>query len=414
MSKKSSKKKKSKKSFFYRIKENHLSKKTILSVVAAFCCVLFITASCIGIHVYKKRKADRTVRIAFYGLSEEITDLIKEKIPQEENIILDFNVISADNFDKAIVNQKYDMLFTWKGEITDSLSASAEEIPPRVLETMPKSLRDKKCLPIILDHCELTFSTEVKNKIGRDIPMSFTSFYDYLNAAKSTVFSPFFCNGAEDRILIDFIGAIVMAKGGLRAYNKLIEELRITENLDTVIDVKLDGKDCTLRSILDMLKEWPKNGLTHPGWYNGRGNDLYYFAENKQIACFFTLLSEHRKIPYNVIKNYEASLFPPDISASNYGLIAPAVSCMLLSDNSNSKRYIANFFTEEAQEELSNKTSLAPVHYRSQAYDRQADDVRFWAASCAGGAVPDLYLAVYQRKSKELEKLCSEIRSYVR
>ena len=57
---------------------------------------------------------------------------------------------------------------------------------------------------------------------------------------------------------------------------------------------------------------------------------------------------------------------------------------------------------------------LAPVHYRAQAYDRQADDVRFWAASCAGGAVPDLYLACFQRKSKELEKLCADIRNYVR
>ena len=406
-------KNKNKVSLLTRLKS--LNRKTIISAASIFCGVILITGLVIGVRTIKKRRADRTVRIAFYGLSEEITELIKEKIPQEENIILDFNVISADNFDKAIVNQKYDMLFTWKGEITDSLSASAEEIPARVLETMPKSLRNKKCVPIILDHCELTFSTEVKNKIGRDIPMSFTAFNDYLKAAKSAVFSPFFCNGAEDRIMIDFIGAIVMAQGGLSAYNKLIEELRInSDNLEAVMDVKLDGKDCTLRSILDMLKGWPENGLTHPAWYNGRGNDLVYFAESKQLACFFTLLSEHRKITYNVIKNYEASLFPPDTSASNYGLIAPAVSCMLLSDNSNSKRYLANFFTEEAQEELSNKTSLAPVHYRSQAYDRQADDVRFWAASCAGGAVPDLYLAVYQRKSKELEKLCSEIRSYVK
>jgi hypothetical protein len=87
---------------------------------------------------------------------------------------------------------------------------------------------------------------------------------------------------------------------------------------------------------------------------------------------------------------------------------------MLLSDNSNAKRYIANFFTEETQTEFSDKTNLAPVHSRAQAYDRQADDVRFWAASCAGGAVPDLYLAAYQRRPEELKKLCGEVRSYVR
>ena len=147
---------------------------------------------------------------------------------------------------------------------------------------------------------------------------------------------------------------------------------------------------------------------------NGRGNDLVYFAESNQLGSFFTLLSEHRKIPYNVIKNFESSLFPAEVNANNYGLIAPAVSVMLLSDNSNCKRYIGAFFTEEAQTEFSDKTNLAPVHYRAQAYDRQADDVRFWAASCAGGAVPDLYLAVYQRRPDDLAKMCAEIRGYLR
>ena len=391
-----------------------ISRKTIIYLVAAVCGVLIIVGTSIGVHSYRKQRADRTVRIAFYGLSEDVTKLIKEKIPQEENIILQFDVISEGAFDTAVIKQKYDMLFTWRGEITDTLSASAEDIPAKVLEAMPTSLRNKKCAPIILDHCELTFSKEVLNKINSDIPMSFTSFNDILQSAKNVVFSPFFCNGAENRIMIDFLGACVMAKDGLSAYNKLIEELRKTDSLDSVMDVKLDDKSCTLRSILDELKTWPKEGLTHPSWYNGRGNDLLFFAEDKQLGCFFTLLSEHRKIPYNVIKNYEASLFPPDVSAANYGLIAPAISVMLISDNSNCKRYISAFYTEEAQSEFSDKTTLAPVQYRAQAYDRQADDVRYWAASCAGGDVPDVYLAVYQRKNKELEKLCSEIRSYLR
>ena len=205
-----------------------------------------------------------------------------------------------------------------------------------------------------------------------------------------------------------------MAQGGLSAYNKLIEELRKAESLEPLLEVKLDGASLTLHTILDILKSWPKEGLTHPAWYNGRGNDLVYFAEDKQLSCFFTLLSVHRKLPYNVIKNFESSSIPTNQQPINYGLIAPAVSVMLLSDNSNCKRYVANFFTEEAQTQLSDKTLLGPVHYQAQTYDRQADDVRFWAASCAGGAVPDLYLAVYQLKPEELKKICDEIRSYVR
>ena len=70
--------------------------------------------------------------------------------------------------------------------------------------------------------------------------------------------------------------------------------------------------------------------------------------------------------------------------------------------------------TAEVQSEMSNSTMLGPVHYRAECYDLQADDVRFWAASCAGGAVPDLSLAVYQRKPDLQAKIAGEIRGYLK
>ena len=414
MAKNTGKSKKSKK----KIKENKdfkIKKSTLYAIIGAVAGIVVIVSTVCIVHSIKKRIADRTVRIAFYGLSEDKCELLKKYIPQEEDIILEFDVISDNAFEPSVVKQKYDMLFTWKGEITDLLSGVAEDIPAKILETMPQSLRDKKCVPILLDHCEFSYQTDVLKKTDfENLPTSFNSFKEYLNSAKNVVFSPFFCNGAEDRILIDFVGSLVMANGGLNSYQKLLAEMKKVETLEEIIDVDLSGNGFTLRQVLDMLKDWPKQGLTHSAWYNGRGNDLLYFAEDNQLGVFFTLLSEHRKIPYNVIKNYETFLVPPNFDGSNYGLIAPAISCMLISDNQNCKRYIANFFTEDAQVELSNQTNLAPVHYRAQAYDRQADDVRFWAASCKGGAVPDLYLGVYQRKTEELAKMCTEIRNYVR
>ena len=408
-------KKKNNKNNLGEKKSFKMKKSTLLGLIGVLAGIIVIVATVTIVHITKKKIADRTVHVAFYGLSDDKVELLKKYIPQEENIILEYDVISENAFDLAVVKQKYDMLFTWKGEITDTLSGVAEDIPARVLENIPQSLRNKKCIPILLDHCEFSYSADVLKKTGfENIPTSFNSFMNYLNSAKGVVFSPFFCNGAEDRILIDFVGSLVMATGGLKSYNKLIDELKKADDLESVIDVDLDGKNFTLRQALDMLKQWPNEGLTHPAWFNGRGNDLLYFAEDNQLAVFFTLLSVHRKIPYNVIKNYETFLVPPHFDGSNYGLIAPAISCVLISDNVNCKRYITNFFTEDAQSELSNQTNLAPVHYRAQAYDRQADDVRFWSASCVGGAVPDLYYGAYQRKPEALLKMCKEIRDYVR
>jgi hypothetical protein len=228
------------------------------------------------------------------------------------------------------------------------------------------------------------------------------------------VFSPFFCAGADDRVLTAFVGSLVEAMGGVKAYKNLIAELKNGTEFEELLDKDLGSPNVTLRSVLDMLKSWPKEGLTHPAWFNGQKNDLIYFSEENHIGVFFTFLRDHRNIQYNVISKYEAFVVPPTSSTIEYGIIAPAISGMLLTDNSNCKRYLAEFFTEDAQMELSNLTKLAPVHSRAQAYDRQADDVRFWAASCPGGALPDLYLAVYQRNPTAFTEFANNIRNAVR
>ena len=409
MAKKNSKKmnKKSEKSQ----KTNKVIKLAAIIVVAL---VFVISAVTTTVSTIKKKKAERTVRIAFYGLSEEYVDILKEKIPIEDKIILKMDVLSEGAIDLAAIKDKYDMLFTWKGEITDSLEASSEDIPAKIIESMPSSLRNKKCVPILLDHCELAYSKDVINKTIENMPSSLPTFLNYLNQAKNHVFSPFFCAGADDRILTAFVGSLIEAMGGVKAYKNLIAELKNGTDFEELLDKDLGAPNVTLRSVLDMLKSWPKEGLTHPAWFNGQKNDLLYFADDNHIGVFFTFLKDHRNIPYQTISKYESFVVPPVSSTIEYGIIAPAISCMLLTDNSNCKRYLAEFFTEDAQADLSNLTKLAPVHSRAQAYDRQSDDVRFWAASCPGGALPDLYLAVYQRNPTEFAEFAKNIRACVK
>lgn len=409
MAKKNSKKmnKKSEKSQ----KTNKVIKLAAIIVVALAVVISSVTAT---VSTIKKKKAERTVRIAFYGLSEEYVDILKEKIPVEDKIILKMDVLSEGAIDLAAIKDKYDMLFTWKGEITDSLEASSEDIPAKIIESMPSSLRNKKCVPILLDHCELAYSKDVISKTIENMPSSLPTFLNYLNQAKNHVFSPFFCAGADDRVLTAFVGSLIEAMGGVKAYKNLIAELKNGTDFEELLDKDLGAPNVTLRSVLDMLKSWPKEGLTHPAWFNGQKNDLLYFADDNHIGVFFTFLKDHRNIPYQTISKYESFVVPPVSSTIEYGIIAPAISCMLLTDNSNCKRYLAEFFTEDAQADLSNLTKLAPVHSRAQAYDRQSDDVRFWAASCPGGALPDLYLAVYQRNPTEFAEFAKKIRACVK
>ena len=407
MAKKNTKNKKSEKSQ----KTNKIVKMVVILVLAV--CVVAGGITTI-VSTVKRKNAEKTVRIAFYGLSEEYVSILKEKIPVEDKIILKMDVLSEGAIDLAAVKEKYDMLFTWKGEVTDALEASSEDIPAKIVECMPSSLRNKKCVPILLDHCELDYSKDVVSKTTENIPSSLPTFLNYLNQAKNHVFSPFFCAGADDRILTAFVGSLLESMGGVKAYKNFITELKNGTDFEELLDKDLGSPNVTLRSVLDMLKSWPKEGLTHPAWFNGQNNDLIYFADDNHVGVFFTYLKDHRNIQYQTISKYESFVVPPASSTIEYGIIAPAISCMLLTNNSNCKRYLAEFFTEDSQAELSNLTKLAPVHSRAQAYDRQADDVRFWAASCPGGALPDIYLAVYQRNPTVFAEFARNIRNYVK
>ena len=410
MAKKNSKNKKNQKSEKSQ-KTNKIVKMVVIIVLVLCVVISGITAT---VSTIKKKKAEKTVRIAFYGLSDEYVKILQEKIPVEEKIILKMDVLSEGALDLGAVKQKYDMLFTWKGEVTDALEASSENIPARIVECMPSSLRNKKCVPILLDHCELAYSKAVVQKTTDSLPSSFPTFLNYLNQAKNQVFSPFFCAGANDRVLTAFVGSLVEAMGGVNAYKNLIAELKNGTEFEELLDKDLGSANVTLRSVLEMLKSWPKEGLTHPAWFNGQQNDLLYFANDDHIGVFFTFLKDHRNIQYDIISKYESFVVPPASSTMEYGIIAPAISCMLLTDNSNCKRYLTEFFTEDAQAELSNLTKLAPVHSRAQAYDRQADDVRFWAASCPGGALPDLYLAVFQRNPAAFTEFAKNLQSMIK
>ena len=408
MAKKNSKKSKNK-------NQNEGKRKLILlifTIIFGLCGV--ISGIMATVSSVKKAKAEKTVRVAFYGLSDEYVKILQDIIPVEEKINLKMDVISEGSFDLATVKEKYDMLFTWKGEVTDTLEASSEEIPSKILELMPSSLRNKKCVPILLDHCELAYNIKVVQSTTENIPSSFPSFLNYLNMAKNYVFSPFFCNGGDNRILIDFIGNLVEANGGVDSYKMFVEELRNGTDFEELLDKELGTAKVTLRSVLEMLKSWPNEGLTHPAWFNGQQNDLLYFAQEDHVGVFFTFLHEHRNIPYDTISKYEAFLMPPVSSTTEYGIIAPAISCMLLTENSNCKRYLAEFFTEDTQTRLSDLTKLAPVHSRAQAYDRQADDVRFWAAASPGGALPDLYLAAFQRDQKGFVDFAQKCRNFIK
>ena len=66
----------------------------------------------------------------------------------------------------------------------------------------------------------------------------------------------------------------------------------------------------------------------------------------------------------------------------------------------------------DVQTLLSQHTKLAPASSRAEAHDVQADDVRFWAASCTDGPIPELGQAAFASQT-QMAALAEEIRAYM-
>lgn len=361
-----------------------------------------------------KRKSSKTVNVAFYGLSADLCKAISEEFSDNQKLTAKFDILAADDFDLSVILKKYDIFFAWNGEVTDALSESAEKIPAKILENIPISLRNNKCVPVLLDNFEIAVNKEIAQKIQINPEESFQAFADFLHEASKYAFSPFFAEGSDDKILLALAGSFVQAIGGLNAYKNLINQMQTYDALEDFIDTGLNDDGFSFGDVLNMLKIWPKEELLHPLWTVANKKDLEIFAEQNQIASFFINLNEHRKIPYDIISKFEVVKMPLADENIPHCIIAPSVSCVLISDNSNAKDFLAELLSAQIQTKLSDKTMMACVNYQAEQFDSLCDDIRFLVASCEYGIMPDLENAVFQRRQDKMNQFAQEIRAYLK
>ena len=385
--------------------------KIIFSIIVI---VSVIVISSVTILSIRKKIDDKTVKIAFYGLSQDLCQAIQQEFLEDERISAKYDLLAAGNVDLGNITNKYDMIFAWNGDVTQSLSKSVERIPSKVFENIPISLKNEYCIPILLDHFELDFNTDLIEKTQVNPLESFQSFTDFLQESKKYVFSPFFTYGIDEKMLLALTGSFVEALGGLEAYKNLIDLMKTYKNLEDFCNIGLNEDGLCYADVLNMLKVWPKEEIIHPQWTVANRIDLEVFASDNQIACFYTNLSEHRKMKYETVSKFSVAKMPVVNEDVAHCLIAPSVNCVLISNNSNAKNFLKKLLTADVQTRLSDKSMLAPVCYRAESYDSLADDVRFWAASCEGGVEPDLFNAVFQRDNNKMVLIANQIRDYLR
>ena len=406
---------------FYNNDMNLLKIKSKKLYIAGGALLLLLVAG-LGLLISKqsKKAAEQTLNLAFYNLPEKVTKALEEDISKAGFTRVHFKNLSLEEIISEKTTKNFDMIFTFDGVTAANLKDKGANFSGKLFNMIPTSLRreneedNKKALPILLDHFEFSYNNPISQKIGMENPQTFDQLLKYLEAAKKYAFTPFFTNGGHDEILLGLISCLIEAKGGYDAYSDFVKNVRKNPSLENIINLKL-GKagQVSLAEVLKLLRSWAENGIVHPNWYYGKYRDVIAFIEDGQVALLFTKLSVHRTIPYKLIRNFSTERAPVQSASVDHAVIAPAIYAVKLSRKSINDKVLLALLSEDGQSSLSMKTQLGPVALRGESYDVQADDVRFFAASCRYGSRPGILLDAFTPASESSKKLCEGIRSYL-
>ena len=328
----------------------------------------------------------KTVKVAFYGVDERVQDAVKAQIAAMDLRRAKYTVLDAGSELPQNLKKSHSLLIA-----KNSLALKAAEnnfipVDEGLFEAFPTSIRKaplqdggRRFVPILLDHFEISYYEVVQKKLGLSSPRSYGGLLRYLDAIKGSVEIPLACAGSDDSELLAFVSAMAQSLFGAEDYKKALAVLRETAALN-----KNDLPEAITR-VLDEIKAMQEKGLLYPQWTKVTARDLRYFMQERKLGAAAMHLSARRGFEYNLIKYFDSNFFPQYDNRVERGLIAPQIVAALLSPKKEAALILGQLVSADAQSELSNISLLAPVASRAESVDRQADDVRFWAASCAAG-----------------------------
>lgn len=334
----------------------------------------------------------RPLQVALAGLSEPAVSRVVEYFDGERWL---GRTVSLTDLEETLLTgkNKPDILIApW----TENLAGyGLHALDTKNDYTMPRSTRSvgldetgaRLALPIAIDHVELAFRRDLfasKGLLVDDRILSFSDLDEVLARFVAKDFYPLLLAGGEDRALLDVVAAMVLSTGGLEAYDSMTQLLLGFDWNDDVGKVLIEGGPY-LAETLDILRRWKAQGILHPEWLSFKASDVRAIAELRLSAACVMRLSEHRLWPVGYLRNWQSSPFPfKDPLAAGSALLAPVLSVSLPYDGRFYKKLeplVSALSNEQFQESVVQDWGLAPAHSSVTTLDREASDLRFWAAA---------------------------------
>jgi hypothetical protein len=340
--------------------------------------------------------------IGFYDLEPKIVEAIKSSFDENAPSFLsrkgqkyEYLVFDSEQpLEKQLEeNKNVAVVFSYHGESQKSISEKASSIDKSVLEIMPTSMKrlSNNSYPILQNHLEMGVLNEVyvtfkNSQIALFDKVLETAEKESKNGKYSVVMTGI---GNSDKILSYFLSAMIESRYGVEELNKINQFLSENQN-EIDFSTLFDNEEVkSLKLVCDELASLKSAGLFHSQWDEMAFVDVQNFMEAKKISFVFMDLYSHREIGYGIIKGYLESFFPSgriEGYPAGRSLIVPTVvaTCFETSNTVGSndcKKIVKNMLTLKEQERLARDSGLGPVASSADTQDRQAYNVRLWAAS---------------------------------
>ena len=396
------------------------SKLKTAAVLISAAIIIFIALFLTVLTVMNKKP-----NAAFYGISERNRDAII-KILQKTHVRKNgrsepFNIIILDDTqtleNELKKSKKPDILFIYNGLNADYALALVKNrklrLPASALDGMTSSIRSIMqiegnsigAVPLLIDHYEVDVHTKMFKSSGVQNIETWNDIGRFCKTLESSLTSPAFFAGGNDREIINIVGALTESLSGKVAWDSACKK---------IVDFNSNGKNSSaeLRGLLEkmcgdggefykpvsLLQDWLANGILRRNVYQTQLSDIKFFMSGDLSALALLTLSEHRKLEHAAISQFTSVYYPSDFAGNERHFTAPIIMGIPLSKNKtahNSLIQMAGNF----QSELSMTSGLAPVQANAAVPDVQADDVRYWVAA-SSSPLPSLSDAAFKSEDE--------------
>lgn len=289
------------------------------------------------------------------------------------------------------------LLFSCDGIVGAGDTGSLARLAEEPAQAMPGSLRrlgmaedGRYAYPLAIDHFELSYDQELFASKGLAAPQDLDAFLRTAASLSAGGAPSLLCAGGDDAILINLIGALVEARGGIDAAQALIALAYMDGKLGSLLDLSLGldsaGGDISLRTELDRLVALKADGVLHPEWFRFKADDLAAFMERGLAPFALMMLSGRRLLDQRLASRYIGSPFPSGKPGSPR---APRFTVLLATVNAAAPKrhrdaameFLGYVVSAAGQKQLVGANGLAPAHASAETLDEQASELRLWAAA---------------------------------